>query len=79
MAMIEKYREEGMHAVNDEGVYMEDMIMEMMLGRPLAENETVLHHNGDTLDNRDSNLSLAEFESVQCDARTMRARRRHEV
>ena len=63
--MIEKMREGGYHAVSDEGVYMEDMIMEMMLGRPLADNETVFHRNHDVLDNRDGNLYLVTFARVQ--------------
>lgn len=54
--MREKLREEGTHAVNEDGVYLEDMIMELRLGRALRDNETVFHRNGNTLDNRDANL-----------------------
>ncbi len=63
--MIEKMREEGHHAVSDHGVYMEDMIMETILGRPLADNETVFHYNFNTLDNRSENLYVVEFTRFQ--------------
>ena len=56
---MEKLREEGDHActeIDGETVYMEDMIMEHVLGRKLQDNETVFHHNGNTLDNQKHNL-----------------------
>lgn len=59
--MTEKFREKGHHAVNDEGVYMEDLIMESVLGRKLADNEVPWHANGDTLDNRNDNLYVIKF------------------
>lgn len=40
---------------------MEDVIMEMELGRPLYDNETVFHRNSNTLDNRRSNLYVVLF------------------
>lgn len=40
-------------------VYMHRLIMERVLGRKLISTETVDHINGDTLDNRRSNLRLA--------------------
>jgi hypothetical protein len=45
-------------AVNELGQHMEDVIMEGILGRPLADDEYVSHRNGNTLDNRRSNLPL---------------------
>ena len=65
MKQIEKLREEGTHAVSEEGIYMEDLIMEGILGRPLADNETVFHENKNTLDNRHGNLYLVEFARTQ--------------
>lgn len=68
---VGKPRENGVHACADidgETVYMEDMIMEMRLGRKLTDREMVIHKNGNTLDNRDSNLeiaSVADFVRVQ--------------
>lgn len=62
--MSMKLREEGDHAVtriNGREVYMEDVIMEMELGRPLYDNETVFHRNSNTLDNRRSNLYVVLF------------------
>jgi hypothetical protein len=62
---MDKMREEGEHACrenNGETVYMEDMIMEYYLGRKLKDDETVFHHNGDTLDNRKDNLHVVTFE-----------------
>jgi hypothetical protein len=46
------------YAINDEGVFMHDTIMESILGRPLTVNEKVLHRNGNGLDNRTANLAL---------------------
>lgn len=39
-------------------VYMEDQIMEDVLGRPLESTECVVHRNGNPLDNRRDNLEL---------------------
>lgn len=61
---MSKVRESGEHAVTEdfgERIYMEDLIMESILGRKLTENETVFHHNSDTLDNRRENLYVVEF------------------
>lgn len=58
---MNKPREAGEHAVSDDGVYMEDLIMEKVLGRPLADDEIVFHNNSDTLDNRRANLVLMKF------------------
>ena len=59
--MTDKPRETGPHAVNDAGEYMEDIIMEHFLGRPLEPWEVPIHHNGDTLDNRRDNLTVMIF------------------
>lgn len=56
-----KPREAGDHAVSEDGVYMEDLIMESILGRPLADDEVPWHRNSNTLDNRRSNLVLMKF------------------
>ncbi len=53
-----KPREPGTHAVNERGVYMEDMIMEHTLGRALRADEVTWHLSHDTLDNRNENLYL---------------------
>lgn len=42
-------------------IYMEDEIMEHRLGRPLRSTESVIHKNGNVLDNRDRNLELVEL------------------
>jgi hypothetical protein len=50
-------REKGDHAVtaiNGEMIYLEDLIM-----NPAAD-ETVIHINGDTLDNRRANLKIVK-------------------
>ena len=64
-------REPGPHAVNEEGVFMEDMIMEHHIGRPLKPNEPVKHRNHDTLDNRDQNLYLT-VDGIELDPGTVR-------
>ena len=56
-----KPREEGPHAINEAGAYMEDLIMEHVIGRPLADDEVTWHRNDDTLDNRRANLLLMKF------------------
>jgi hypothetical protein len=51
----------GYHAYRVEDgkiIYMEDQIMEMELGRKLRIDEEVRHKNGNTLDNRRSNLEV---------------------
>jgi hypothetical protein len=54
----------GLHAVREEdGKLMEDLIMELILGRPLRPFEYVEHINGDTLDNREENLYLRDMVS----------------
>lgn len=61
---MDKLREAGEHActeIDGQTVYMEDMIMESVLGRKLKDDETVFHHNGDTLDNQKHNLYVATF------------------
>lgn len=61
---MDKLREEGMHACTEQAgqtIYMEDMIMENVLGRKLHDNETVFHHNGNTLDNQRANLHVVTF------------------
>ena len=42
-------------------VYLEDVVVEARLGRKLRENETVIHTNGNILDNRDANLEVVEI------------------
>lgn len=46
-------------------VFMEDMIVEKRLGRKLEKTETVVHRNGDALDNRDENLEVVKIERLQ--------------
>ena len=53
-----KPREPGHHAVNEHGAYMEDMIMEHILGRALRPDEVTWHLNHDPLDNRNENLYI---------------------
>jgi HNH endonuclease len=50
--------EGGYIAVNENGQTMHDMVAEKMLGRPLLPTETVIHLNGNTLDNRSENLRV---------------------
>lgn len=65
--MKDRMREGHAHRIDESGkiIFMEDAVMEMKLGRKLTENEEVVHHNGDTLDNRDSNLKLITIEVAQ--------------
>ena len=46
-------------------VYMEDQIMEMILGRPLELTECVMHRNGNPLDNRRDNLELVIMPEIE--------------
>jgi hypothetical protein len=41
-----------------ETIYMEDDIMERVIGRKLTSREEVRHKNGDPLDNRRCNLEI---------------------
>ena len=56
-----KPRMAGEHAVRQDGIYMEDVVMELRLNRRLADDEVPWHRNGNTLDNRDENLVLMKF------------------
>jgi hypothetical protein len=61
---MNKPREEGEHAVAvivGQEVFMEDFIMESILGRKLQDDEAVFHRNGNTLDNQRHNLYLVTF------------------
>jgi len=54
-----RYLQPGrVYAVNEFGTYMHDMIAEVMLGRPLRDNEWVDHINENGLDNRRANLVI---------------------
>ena len=43
---------------NGKVIYLEDVVVEHHLGRELKDNETVIHKNGDILDNRFENLEV---------------------
>jgi hypothetical protein len=51
----------------DEGkiIYLEDKVVEMGLGRPLAPNESVIHRDDNPLNNRRENLELIVIESLE--------------
>ena len=58
----------GYRAYRTEGgrvIYMEDEIMENMIGRKLTRREEVRHRNGNTLDNRRENLELVTVVSTE--------------
>lgn len=46
-------------------VYMEDVIVEKSLGRKLTKHETVVHKNGNVLDNRQENLEVVTIEDIE--------------
>lgn len=46
-------------------VYLEDKIMEGILGRELKSTEAVVHKNGDLFDNRRENLELISIEGME--------------
>jgi hypothetical protein len=45
-------------------VYLEDKIMEGILGRGLKSTEVVVHKNGNLFDNRQENLELVSIEGM---------------
>lgn len=49
---------------NEEIIYMEDAVMEQHLGRKLKATESVVHKNGNALDNRFANLELVTLEGI---------------
>jgi len=53
------YAERVLYVPKGRSVIMHRTILERILGRPLLKNELVDHRNGDSLDNRRSNLRLA--------------------
>jgi hypothetical protein len=59
-AMVDDCRPGHACAVDNDGnlIYMEDVIMEAVLGRKLRSTEKIVFKNGDPLDCRRSNLKL---------------------
>jgi len=53
--------------IDDHGktIYLDEFIMELMLGRPLAHNERVRPKNGDYLDCRRPNLELVVMDETE--------------
>jgi HNH endonuclease len=62
---VESERPGHVWAVKDgKVVYMEDMVVEHHLGRPLLPTEAVLHRNGNLFDNRFENLEVITIEKL---------------
>ena len=58
-AAANKNPESEVHAISEDGVLMEDMIMCAVLGiKEIPKGFHVKHRNGNTLDNRRDNLEL---------------------
>jgi len=52
-------------AIDGKVVYLEDKIMEGILGRDLRPTESVVHRNGNIFDNRSENLELVSIEGME--------------